>query len=69
MYLKKKFTFKEHSSQCSWGLPSDLDNPKVLGGGAQRCPPQFESYIKGRDMDLTLGQGTIIYGVDHKAKM
>lgn len=33
---------------------SDLANTNALGGGAQRRPPQYESYLEGRDEGINL---------------
>lgn len=41
-------------------LPSDLANPMVLDGGAQRCPLQFKPSLVGKDGDSTLGRGTVL---------
>lgn len=55
--------------RCIVGAPpSILVNPRVLGGEAQRRPPQSESYLGGMDREHTLGRETIICDAEHNSK-
>lgn len=48
---------------------SDLGNSKAWVVESRRCLPRTEPSLRGRDEDLTLGRGTVIYDVERNTKI
>lgn len=55
---------------CNWNTPPlRVANLKALFGGAWRLQPWFELNLRVRDVDPSLGRGTILSVTEHSSKV